>query len=168
MSLSLQDLGKAIIETEYAVRGPIVARAQELEKAGKEIIYCNIGNPQALEQKPLSYIRQMLSLCEYPPLLEKAHTMGDLFPKDVIERAKMVMAESKFGLGAYSESKGMRFVRLAVAEEALRQNAMNHHALYGTQSGQTCFGTSSLGSHTETPFSGNPMRLPALCGLRHE
>lgn len=116
MSLSLKDLGKAIIDTEYAVRGPIVARAQELERSGKEIIYCNIGNPQALEQKPLSYIRQMLSLCEYPPLLEKAHTMGDLFPKEVVEKAKMVMTESKFGLGAYSESKGMRFVRLAVAD----------------------------------------------------
>ncbi len=48
MTIQLKDLGKAVLETEYAVRGPIVARAQELEREGREIIYCNIGNPQAL------------------------------------------------------------------------------------------------------------------------
>ena len=67
----LKDLGRAVIETEYAVRGPIVARAQELERQGREIIYCNIGNPQALEQQPLTYLRQVLALCQYPKLAEQ-------------------------------------------------------------------------------------------------
>jgi hypothetical protein len=40
MALTISDIGKAVLDTHYAVRGPIVARAQELEKAGKEIIYC--------------------------------------------------------------------------------------------------------------------------------
>jgi len=44
-----------VLATEYAVRGPIVARAQELEKQGKEIIYCNIGNPQSFGQRPLTW-----------------------------------------------------------------------------------------------------------------
>ena len=30
----------------------LATRAQELEAQGKKIIYCNIGNPQALKQKP--------------------------------------------------------------------------------------------------------------------
>jgi aspartate/methionine/tyrosine aminotransferase len=113
MTIQLKDLGKAVLETEYAVRGPIVARAQELERGGREIIYCNIGNPQALKQKPLTFIRQMLAICQYPELMEKCL---DQFPADVIETAKKVLAGTKHGVGAYSESKGVRLVRDAVAE----------------------------------------------------
>lgn len=113
MAISIQDLGKAVISTQYAVRGPIVARAQELEREGREIIYCNIGNPQALKQKPLTYIRQVIALCEYPELMD---TIGNLVPADVIATARTILAGSKFGMGAYSESKGMLFVRKAVAE----------------------------------------------------
>lgn len=112
MTIQLKDLGKAVLETEYAVRGPIVARAQELEREGKEIIYCNIGNPQALEQKPLTYIRQILALCQYPELIEQ----GDHhFPADVVATAKALLKGTKHGMGAYSESKGVRFIREAVA-----------------------------------------------------
>ena len=113
MPITLADLGKAVIETEYAVRGPIVARAAELEKSGRKIIYCNIGNPQALEQRPLSYLRQVLALCEYPELAESA---ASSFPSDAVEAARSILAGSKHGLGAYSESKGLRVVREAVAE----------------------------------------------------
>ncbi|MBL8968540.1 MAG: aminotransferase class I/II-fold pyridoxal phosphate-dependent enzyme, partial [Spirochaetaceae bacterium] len=113
MPLTLADLGKSVIETEYAVRGPIVARAQELERAGKQIIYCNIGNPQALEQKPLTFLRQVLALAACPELMTTAH---DAFPEDAIDTARKFIAGSKFGLGAYSESKGVKFVRDAVAD----------------------------------------------------
>ncbi|MGO8692842.1 MAG: aminotransferase class I/II-fold pyridoxal phosphate-dependent enzyme [Rectinemataceae bacterium] len=113
MPITFADLGKAVIETEYAVRGPIVARAAELEKQGRKIIYCNIGNPQALEQKPLTYLRQILALCEYPELVETAKAA---FPPDAMETAKRILALSKHGLGAYSESKGLRVVREAVAD----------------------------------------------------
>ncbi len=112
MTIKLEDLGKAVLETQYAVRGPIVARAGELERAGREIIYCNIGNPQALEQKPLTYVRQILALAQYPELIQ---TGAGLFPADVLETAKELLAGSKFGMGAYSESKGVRFIREAVA-----------------------------------------------------
>ncbi|HCF60051.1 MAG TPA: aminotransferase class I/II, partial [Myxococcales bacterium] len=112
MTIQLKDLGNAVLKTEYAVRGPIVARAQELERDGREIIYCNIGNPQSLEQKPLTYIRQVLALCQYPALIEQA---PQLFPADVLATAKAVLKGSKHGLGAYSDSKGIRFIREAVA-----------------------------------------------------
>lgn len=122
MSISLQDIGKAVLETEYAVRGPIVARAQELEKSGREIIYCNIGNPQALEQKPLSWVRRVLALCEYPQLAELAPAA---FPADVVDAMKKIMAGSKFGLGAYSESRGVRCVREAVAAFIKERDGMD-------------------------------------------
>ena len=112
MPLSLSDLGKAVLETEYAVRGPIVARAQELERAGRRIIWCNIGNPQSLGQKPLTWLRQVISLCEWPELLDKA---VDLYPAEAISAARSLLAGSKHGLGAYSESKGLKVVRDAVA-----------------------------------------------------
>jgi alanine transaminase len=112
MTIQLKDLGKAVLDTEYAVRGPIVARAQELEKAGKEVIYCNIGNPQALGQKPLTYVRQLLALCECPALMEEK----GLFPDDVVATAKEVLKASRHGMGAYTESKGIRFIREAVAD----------------------------------------------------
>ncbi len=121
MTIQLKDLGKAVLETEYAVRGPIVARAQELEKLGKEIIYCNIGNPQSLGQKPLTYQRQLLALCEYPALME---TATNLFPVDVIETAKAILKGSRYGMGAYSESRGVRFIREAVAEFILERDHM--------------------------------------------
>ncbi len=112
MTLKLQDLGRAVLETQYAVRGPIVARAQELERGGREVIYCNIGNPQALEQKPLTYLRQVLALCQYPALLEQA---PQLFPADVLAAARSILQGSRHGVGAYSDSKGIRFIREAVA-----------------------------------------------------
>jgi aspartate/methionine/tyrosine aminotransferase len=113
MTISLSDLGSSVIEAEYAVRGPIVARAQELERAGRKIIYCNIGNPQALEQRPLTYIRQVLALCEYPALADAAPAA---FHAEAVQAARTVLAGSRHGIGAYSESKGLRVVREAVAE----------------------------------------------------
>jgi alanine transaminase len=117
MPLRIEELFKAVIDTEYAVRGPIVARAAELEGQGRRIIYCNIGNPQALEQRPLTYLRQVLALCECPELAGALLPDGrPAFPPDIVATAEKIIAGSKHGLGAYSESKGMRFVREAVAQ----------------------------------------------------
>ncbi len=113
MSLQISDLGDAVLHTHYAVRGPIVARAQELEESGRPIIYCNIGNPQSLGQKPISYVRNVLAVCEQPELIR---TGAGIFERDILEKAAYIMDASKYGLGAYSESKGLGFVRRAIAE----------------------------------------------------
>ena len=81
--VNIDNLNTNLLEAQYAVRGPIVIKAQELEKKGKKIIYCNIGNPQALKQKPLSYIRQIISLLEYPALLNNSETLK-IYPKELI------------------------------------------------------------------------------------
>ena len=108
-----EDIGQMVRECEYAVRGPIVARAQELERLGRRIIYCNIGNPQSLGQRPITWVRQILALAEYPELA--AAVPAGTFPEDVLEVSRVIARETRYGPGAYTESKGYRFVREAVA-----------------------------------------------------
>jgi aspartate/methionine/tyrosine aminotransferase len=122
MTVKIEEIARVVRETEYAVRGPIVARARALELQGREIIYCNIGNPQALGQKPLTWVRQVLALVEYPELMNRGR--GCDFPSDVVRTARLVLEQSKHGLGAYTESKGMRFVRQAVARFIERRDGV--------------------------------------------
>ena len=113
--IKLTDINSKLLKANYAVRGRIVIRAQELEKQGKKIIYCNIGNPQALKQKPITFIRQILSLIEYPAMLDKPET-AKIFPADAIERAKRILEKNPNGMGAYTQSEGIPFARQAVAD----------------------------------------------------
>jgi aspartate/methionine/tyrosine aminotransferase len=113
--INIKNINTRLIEAQYAVRGKIVLRAQELEEKGKKIIYCNIGNPQALKQKPMTYIRQVLSLLEYPELINKPE-IQKLYPKDLIERAKFILEKNPTGTGAYTQSAGITFIRQAIAE----------------------------------------------------
>src|SRR5215510_9687367 len=99
--ITKQDLNRNLLEAEYAVRGPIVTRAQQLEEQGKEIIYCNIGNPQALKQKPLTFLRQLLSLLEHPDLLRHAD-IAKQYPQDIVARVKSILTRHPHGTGAYT------------------------------------------------------------------
>lgn len=113
--ITINNINENLIETQYAVRGKIVTRAQELEEQGKKIIYCNIGNPQALKQKPVTFIRQVLSLLEYPVLITSPEAKS-LFPSDAIERAKLILKNNPHGTGAYTQSAGIPFIRQAIAD----------------------------------------------------
>lgn len=57
---------------------------------------------------------QIASLLEYPPLLENP-LVSELYPKDVIERAKELQAVIG-SVGAYTGSKGLDSVRKHVAQ----------------------------------------------------
>jgi alanine transaminase len=116
-------LNPHLLKAEYAVRGPIVIRAQQLEEQGHRIIYCNIGNTQALKQKPLSYIRQTLSLLEYAELLNKPDVLKH-YPKDIVDRARMILQKHPHGTGAYSQSAGIPFIRKAVADFISRRDGI--------------------------------------------
>lgn len=120
-----------ILEMEYAVRGPIPGRAAELESLGKKIIPCHIGNPQALGQSALTYVRQVLSLVEDPSKIARERVLKTLFeetpfsdlresdfiPDDVLSISENILTHMKAGgMGAYTESKGERFIREAIAE----------------------------------------------------
>ncbi len=121
--IAKRDLNSDLLSAEYAVRGPIVNRAQQLEEQGKKVIYCNIGNPQALKQKPLTYLRQMLSLVEYPELLQHKNT-AEFYPADVLKKAKSFLAQHPHGTGAYTQSAGIPFIRKAVAEFIERRDSI--------------------------------------------
>lgn len=113
--MTLESLNPRVLKAEYAVRGPIVELAQNLEKQGREMYYFNIGNPQALGQSPISYYRDILSLVINPKLLRN-NTITSVYQSDIVKQAQLIMKNNPIGLGAYSLSAGMMFVRQAVAD----------------------------------------------------
>jgi alanine transaminase len=119
-ALKPEQINPKIRDMEYAVRGQIVLNAQAHMKALKngetrpfpEVVLCNIGNPQSVGQKPMTFARQVLSLCTCPSMLENK-AITDALPEDVVARAKRILGNCN-GLGAYSESKGIEVVRESV------------------------------------------------------
>lgn len=112
--LTIDTMNLRVLNAEYAVRGPIVTRAQQLEEQGRKILYCNIGNPQAFRQRPISCLRQLLSLLEYPDLLNRPAVVRE-YPRDIVEKAAAILRRHPPGTGAYTQSAGLPFVREAVA-----------------------------------------------------
>jgi len=116
-------VNKNIIDLEYAVRGPIPQRAAILKKQGKTIIPCNIGNPQALGQKPITFYREVLSLLENPSLIDREkylsnNTIGNFrnISNYAVELSENILMKMEVGLGAYTDSKGPYFIRESVAK----------------------------------------------------
>jgi alanine transaminase len=118
------DLSRDLLRAEYAVRGAITNRAQELEAQGRKIIYCNIGNPLAFPaQRPLTYLRQILCLLEYPALLDDRDALRH-FPKDVVQKVHAILERHPSGTGAYTQSAGIPFIRQAVADFIARRDGI--------------------------------------------
>ena len=131
-SLNVNNINQNVRKAQYAVRGELAVRSEEYRAKLKKgypptppdealpfdkVISANIGNPQQLDQKPITFFRQVLSILEYPPLLEneKALTEGFGYKQDVIERAKWLLSEVK-SVGAYSQSQGVPGIRNSVAK----------------------------------------------------
>uniref|UniRef100_A0A2P2MND8 alanine transaminase n=1 Tax=Rhizophora mucronata TaxID=61149 RepID=A0A2P2MND8_RHIMU len=114
-ALDYESLNENVKKVQYAVRGELYLRASELQKEGKKIIFTNVGNPHALGQKPLTFPRQVIALCQAPFLLNDPN-VGLLFPADAIARAKHYLSLTSGGLGAYSDSRGIPGIRKEVAE----------------------------------------------------
>jgi aspartate/methionine/tyrosine aminotransferase len=122
--ITKDDLNRDLLRAEYAVRGPIPARALQLEAQGRKIIYCNIGNPQAFTaQRPLTYLRQILALVEYTALLDDPGALR-AFPGDVVAKARAILERHPPGTGAYTQSPGLPFIRSAVAEFITRRDGI--------------------------------------------
>ncbi|KAL2539062.1 Alanine aminotransferase 2 [Abeliophyllum distichum] len=113
-----------VLNCEYAVRGEIVTIAQKLQQELKdnpgshpfdEILYCNLGNPQALGQQPITFFREVLVLRDQPAILDRAGTRG-LFGADAIERAHKIQDQIPGrATGAYSHSQGTKGLRDTIA-----------------------------------------------------
>mmetsp|Transcript_128951 Transcript_128951/g.223719 ORF Transcript_128951/g.223719 Transcript_128951/m.223719 type:complete len:510 (+) Transcript_128951:53-1582(+) len=118
--VTVETIDPALVKMKYAVRGEVVEKAAEMSKrleAGEDLPFkmmvpCNIGNPQAVKQPPISFYRQVGACVTYPELMET-----DVMPADVIARAKEYLAGTGGnGIGAYTESAGMLMVRKQIAE----------------------------------------------------
>jgi len=140
--LTIDTVPKKVLEAEYAVRGEIVTRSFKLDKILQEgnhslpfdeLVPCNIGNPQAVGAKPLSFHRQVLSILGNPALLEDPIT-AKLYPADVLARARQYIGGyPKFG--AYSHSKGVAFFRQQVANYIDRRDAPKAGSSDGPKAG---------------------------------
>jgi len=118
--LTVEEMDQTLVQMKYAVRGAVVDKSLEMKsrlaKGEKlpfdEIILCNIGNPHAVQQKPITFYRQVAAGCMYPALCT-----GDTFPADVRARAQeYIAATGGNGMGAYTGSTGLALVRKQVAD----------------------------------------------------
>lgn len=106
-------------QMEYAVRGPVVIRAEHLQRELDEgavknfdrIIWANMGDCQAIGQKPITFIRQVLSCVTDPSLIESSTH----YPEDVKKRAEELIRSAGLSVGSYSASAGLLSVRKSVA-----------------------------------------------------
>ena len=133
-------INQNLVEMEYAVRGTIPRRAQEMQHAGRTIYACNLGNPQALGQKPITFYRQVLTLLEAagnitrePSLARIAAANPELFIESgiapladyIIDYSANFLEQCRTGMGAYTESKGPLFIRTAIARYIDRRDGEN-------------------------------------------
>eukprot|EP00755_Sulcionema_specki_P003003 Sspe_Gene.27160::Locus_11578_Transcript_1_1_Confidence_1.000_Length_1748::g.27160::m.27160/K00814/GPT, ALT; alanine transaminase len=125
LRLTLEGVNQALVRAEYAVRGEIVTLSHKIEKElkenpskypFKEVIACNIGNPQALLQKPVTYNRQVMCLVDNPWLINTGAAKE--FKPDIVKRAQDILDGIGHAnmTGAYTHSQGYDFVRQHVAE----------------------------------------------------
>ncbi|KAF8940952.1 pyridoxal phosphate-dependent transferase [Dissophora ornata] len=122
--LTSSNMNPNVRKAEYAVRGALAIKSEKLKVdlangvslPFKRVVGCNIGNPQALNQKPITFFRQVASLVEYPDLLndENAELTSKLYPSDAIARAKLLLKHIG-SVGAYSHSQGIPYIREDVA-----------------------------------------------------
>ncbi|XP_038819711.1 alanine aminotransferase 2-like isoform X1 [Salvelinus namaycush] len=124
--LTIDTMNPKVKNVEYAVRGPIVQRAVQIEKELREgvkkpfteVIKANIGDAHAMGQQPITFFRQVLALCSYPELLK-----DNMFPEDAKSRARRILqACGGSSLGAYSASQGIDCVRQDVARYIERRD----------------------------------------------
>jgi len=114
-----QNINPAVVNAEYAVRGAIPIRALQL--AGelknpdnklpfKKIIPCNIGNPQAVAQTPMTFIREVLAGLTCPGIVN--YIAKDA--KDRVEKYRATLPMNS--IGGYSDSRGVPIVREEIAD----------------------------------------------------
>ncbi|CAI7619595.1 unnamed protein product [Penicillium discolor] len=124
--LNVDNINQHVRDAKYAVRGELAVKAetyrQRLIDGDKSlpfesVIFANIGNPQQLDQKPITFFRQVLSLVENPLLLENTEVLKKSFgyKQDVIDRAQALLANVQ-SVGAYSHSQGAPGIRDSVAK----------------------------------------------------
>lgn len=124
--VTIDNMNEHIKIMEYAVRGPLVIRAGEIEKdlekgakkPFKFVLKANIGDCHAMGQQPITFIRQVLALVTYPSLFNNAE-----FPEDVKKRARDILSGCRGGsVGSYTDSTGIEIIRRHIAQYIERRD----------------------------------------------
>jgi len=123
-------MNQAVVTMQYDVRGLVPSVAEGISKELKEgnkvrsydkVLFCNIGNPQSVGQKPISFFREVIALTDCPWLLDDPRT-PQLFAQDAIIRARELKGYMSGGTGCYSHSQGVRSIRERVAAFILQRD----------------------------------------------
>ncbi|KAK4177259.1 putative Aspartate/tyrosine/aromatic aminotransferase [Triangularia setosa] len=133
--LNINNINPHVKAAKYAVRGELAVKSEEYRaylQGGltdlpfSEVISANIGNPQQLDQKPITFFRQVLSLLENPVLLEKEDVLINHlgYKEDAIERAKKLL-KVVGSVGAYSASNGVPAIRQSIADFLERRDGFS-------------------------------------------
>lgn len=119
-------MNQKVLAAEYAVRGRLPTRAAAIQKelaTGQtsypfsELVYCNIGNPQAVGQQPLTFNREVLALLTAPHMLKRSEELVKLGVVSAEAAARAKEYSEKSGrVGAYTDSVGFPFVREEVCD----------------------------------------------------
>uniref|UniRef100_A0A8C8BCY8 alanine transaminase n=1 Tax=Otus sunia TaxID=257818 RepID=A0A8C8BCY8_9STRI len=97
---------------------PFLSRG--VPKPFTEVIKANIGDAQAMGQKPITFLRQVTALCLYPELLANPS-----IPEDAKDRARRLLAAcGGHSAGAYTASPGIELVRQDVARFLQRRDGV--------------------------------------------
>ncbi len=89
-----------------------------MKKPFKDVIKANIGDAHAMQNRPITFIRQVMALATYPTLMSSPD-----FPEDAKKRAKAVLAGcGGSSVGSYSASPGVEVIRRHVAEYIERRD----------------------------------------------
>lgn len=119
-TLTMETLNPQVKAVEYAVRGPIVTKAGDIERmlqqgvkqSFSEVIRANIGDAHAMGQQPITFLRQVVALCCFPELLD-----SPAFPDDAKQRAHRILQDcGGQSLGSYSASQGVECIRQDIAD----------------------------------------------------
>lgn len=125
-TLTLSNLNPCIKVMEYAVRGPLVIRAGQIEKEIIEgvkkpfdnVLRANIGDCHAMGQQPITFIRQIIGLLSYPPLFN-----DPTIPQDCKNRANAILDDCKGrSVGSYTDSVGIEIIRKHAAKYIERRD----------------------------------------------
>lgn len=144
--LSVDNVNPDVVNAVFVVRGKVQEEAEKLEQQLQgnsgadlpfdQLIYCNIGNPQAQSQKPITFLRHILSIMDSPDLLLPQNRQilvnGGIFTDEEMDRASQMLSQMNAlplelresgkkvanvsSTGAYTGSQGLPFVRQHVCD----------------------------------------------------
>lgn len=130
--LTKKTIPDCVQKAQYAVRGAVAIRAAEIKKEmaeGKKfkfnkLVPMHSGNPQALNQPPITFGREVLSLCLHDQFGDKVDFSR--YSQDAIDRAKYYLDNiSARAVGAYaSHASGYDPIKKEVVDFIKRRDGI--------------------------------------------